>query len=400
MGEKLLLKFRATGNDITTHCLFEKNLKMHFLHKERATLEKFLPTLDNQLQAKSLLELETKESPALQIFRQLGGPGLLIPREYGGAGVTPLQLTHIQRAIATRSPSLALAANMHHCTVVAFLDSIADESVGAFIRAIAENNLYLASGFAEGKTGTSILSPTLQCQPVADGLLVSGSKKPCSLSASMDFLTASAIVPSPSEDGDQLALVIIPADSPGIERKPFWKTWVLQGAESEEVVLNEVFVPEEFVYYLGKPENLGSIMARAFLWFELFVSASYLGVASGLVERVIAERKGTPSERAGVAIEAEGAMAALEAVAHSLMLGWTSDTEIAQALCVRYSVQRAIERVTETSAELLGGMAFICSEEIAYLLAASRALAFHPPSRLSMAPYLDDYLAGGPLVMP
>jgi alkylation response protein AidB-like acyl-CoA dehydrogenase len=289
---------------------------------------------------------------------------------------------------------------MHHCTVAALLESVSDESVAEFIRAIAENNLYLASGFAEGKTGASILLPTMKSQRIVDGLLVSGSKKPCSLSASMDFLTASAIVPSKSENGDQLALVIIPADSPGIERKPFWKNWVLRGAESEEVILNEVFVPEEFVYYLGKPENLGNILAKAFLGFELFVSASYLGTASALVERVIAERKGTPSERTLVAIELEGAMAALEAVAHSIMLGWTSDTEVAQALCVRYSVQRAIERVTETSAELLGGMAFISSEEISYLLAASRALAFHPPSRLSMAPYLDAYLAGEPLVMP
>ena len=141
-------------------------------------------------------------------------------------------------------------------------------------------------------------------------------------------------------------------------------------------------------------------MARAFVWFELFVSASYLGAASALVERVIAERRGTPNERASVAIEVEGAMAALEATAHAIMLGWSSDTEIAQALFVRYSVQRAIERVVETSAELLGGMAFISSGEVAYLLAASRALAFHPPSRLSMAPYLDAYLAGEALVMP
>jgi alkylation response protein AidB-like acyl-CoA dehydrogenase len=216
----------------------------------------------------------------------------------------------------------------------------------------------------------------------------------------MDFLTASAIVPGKSEDGDQLALVIIPADSQGIERKSFWKTWILQGAESEEVVLNDVFVPEEFVYYLGKPEDLGNILAKAFIWVELFLSASYLGAASALVERVIAEGKGTPSERALLAIEVEGAMAALEAVAHSIMFVGNSDFEVAQSLFVRYSVQRAIERVTETSVELLGGIAFIRSEEIAYLLAASRALAFHPPSRLSVAPHLDAYLAGEPLVMP
>jgi hypothetical protein len=30
-------------------------------------------------------------------------------------------------------------------------------------------------------------------------------------------------------------------------------------------------------------------------------------------------------------------------------------------------------------------------------MAASRAIAFHPPSRLSVAPALDDYLMGKPM---
>ena len=92
--------------------------------------------------------------------------------------------------------------------------------------------------------------------------------------------------------------------------------------------------------------------------------------------------------------------AVLEGVAHSLMLNITSDTEVAQALFVRYTVQQAIERVNVSAAELLGGMAFVSSSEIAYLLAACRALAFHLPSELSMSVGLDLYRAGEPLVIP
>ncbi|HYL05012.1 MAG TPA: acyl-CoA dehydrogenase, partial [Thermoanaerobaculia bacterium] len=66
-------------------------------------------------------------------------------------------------------------------------------------------------------------------------------------------------------------------------------------------------------------------------------------------------------------------------------------------LFVRFAVQQAIERVAAHAAELLGGMAFITSPDVAYLLAASRALAFHPPSRLSVAAALDGYLAGRPM---
>jgi alkylation response protein AidB-like acyl-CoA dehydrogenase len=98
--------------------------------------------------------------------------------------------------------------------------------------------------------------------------------------------------------------------------------------------------------------------------------------------------------------EVEGAMSALEGIAHTIMLGYDDAEAVAQSLFVRYTVQRAIERAAPHAAELLGGMAYLGSPDISSLLAASRALAFHPPSRTSIAPALDKYLAGGPLVMP
>jgi hypothetical protein len=47
--------------------------------------------------------------------------------------------------------------------------------------------------------------------------------------------------------------------------------------------------------------------------------------------------------------------------------------------------RRAIERVVISATATLGGMSFIESPEIAYLLGATRALAFHPPSRAAAA---------------
>jgi hypothetical protein len=55
-------------------------------------------------------------------------------------------------------------------------------------------------------------------------------------------------------------------------------------------------------------------------------------------------------------------------------------------------VQGTIERSTNLAVELLGGMAFIASDEVAYLLAASRAICFHPISRAAATPLLAAYL--------
>jgi hypothetical protein len=55
--------------------------------------------------------------------------------------------------------------------------------------------------------------------------------------------------------------------------------------------------------------------------------------------------------------------------------------------------------VVMAAATLGGGMAFITSSDTAYLLAASRALAFHPPSRAVASAALARHLAGAALVL-
>jgi alkylation response protein AidB-like acyl-CoA dehydrogenase len=76
---------------------------------------------------------------------------------------------------------------------------------------------------------------------------VEGVKRPCSLTWSMDLLTASARVLDEAGAAERdLVVLQIPAGSPGIERRPFWSTPVLAGAESDEVVLTDVYVPESW----------------------------------------------------------------------------------------------------------------------------------------------------------
>jgi alkylation response protein AidB-like acyl-CoA dehydrogenase len=192
-------------------------------------------------------------------------------------------------------------------------------------------------------------------------------------------------------------VAVIPADAEGLTRKPFWKSTVLGGAESDEVVLTDVAISAEQLFFPEVEETLDAVEAGGFLWFELLVSASYLGVASALVERAIERNRGDAPERMQLAIEAEGAMSALEGVARAMETGDRGEDILVQSLLVRFMVQQAIERITARAAELLGGMAFIGAPDVAYLFAASRALAFHPPSRLSVATAVDNYLHGQPM---
>ena len=376
---------------------------MTLLARERETLNALFPSLDEALAALPLMQMEQPGNPAIALFREHHGPSLLIPRDYEGKGATPLEALRVQVAIANRSPSLAVATTMHHFSVATVVEMVQRKVGSGFewmlLQGIAKNNLYVASGFAEGRSGAGILNSSMKVERTNDGLLINGSKKPCSLSSSMNLLTASLMIPT--EGGEpELAIATIPAETAGIQCRPFWKSPILAGAESDEIVLENVSVPSMLVSYLGSPKQLDLIQARGFLWFELLISGSYLGVATALAERCLKDRKGNPSERVAVVTELEGAMSSLEGIAAAMTDTTTGEDQLlARALFVRYAVQGAIERATARSVELLGGMAFINSPEVSYLYSAARGLAFHPPSRTSISTALDQHLYGEPLVI-
>ncbi|WP_378730026.1 acyl-CoA dehydrogenase family protein [Nocardia brasiliensis] len=377
---------------------------MRFLQTERRVVDEVLPGLAKNIDEIPWAEREKAGNPCLGLFRDAGGPGLLIPEQYGGRGVEPVDAVRAHRAVGMLSPSLGIATTMHHFSLVPVLAvaALGDGAELAFISEVARNGLLVASGFAEGRSGQGIMHPTLVAKPCDGGFLVSGQKRPCSLATSMDFLTASAIIPG--QDADELAFVLVPAGCPGVLIEKFWRADALGGAESDAVELAEVFIPAELVVRAGTgPDSpLDTVQSVGFLWFELLVSANYLGVASRLAERVLAKTSLSAGLRVEPALALEGAMSGLENVARRIPPVEQSaattpevlEELLGQALAARYAAQEVACRVADSCFELLGGIAFATEPEIAQRVIACHALAFHPPSRARNAENLVDYLTG------
>ncbi|MGO4458411.1 acyl-CoA dehydrogenase family protein [Streptomyces sp. M-16] len=377
---------------------------MRSLTTARGICEQFHAGLLDALEDLPLSTREGEDSPVLELYRKHGGPGLLVPAAYGGAAAGPLEAVRVQRALAAASPSLGVATVMHHFTV-AMLFRLA-EATGRLtpaqlklMSAVAPDGLLLASGWAEGRTDQNILAPSVVAERLpGGGYRVNGSKKPCSLSGSMDVLTASVQVTH--EDGRSgLALMLIPASSPGVGTRPFWATPVLAASQSHEVRLTDVVVPEDLVIH-STPEDadrLDDLQTAGFTWFELLATSSYVGAASALVAQVLAGKRGTPAERAQLAVRLDAAVCLVEGAARSLEDGTEGDEAVAAVLTARYATQDLLAQTVDQAVEMLGGMAYIRSGDVAYLASAVRALAFHPPSRASVAAELAEYFAGGPL---
>src|SRR5437762_12976043 len=89
----------------------------NFLREERALLERYMPGLDAALAAHPLEVLEARGNPGIKLLKDAKGPGLLIPKKFGGLGATAPEGARILRAIASRSPSLGVVCTMHNFSV-------------------------------------------------------------------------------------------------------------------------------------------------------------------------------------------------------------------------------------------------------------------------------------------
>ncbi|PTU73146.1 acyl-CoA dehydrogenase family protein [Pseudomonas mangrovi] len=367
------------------------------IQQARAATDRLLPGLTERLRNRGLMALEQAEPAELcALFRESGAAALLVPTQAGGMGAAPSDTLAVLRAVGSLCPSLAVMMTMHHHTIATIVQlggivPAADELLGA----IAANQLLVASAFAEGKPGSAIFNASLKASAVEGGYLLNGSKKPCTMSHGMDVIVA-GVAPA---SGDGQGFAVIFAEGSGIVRERFWQTPVLAASDSNALVFRDVFVPDDMVLLAeGEGAEQAAEVAQAaslsgLCWFQLMVGASYLGVASALVERLLGRRGVADLQLAQLAIELEGAYQALLGTASLLQQTDAADPALySQALCTRFSVQAAIERASNLAVELLGGMSFIASDEVAYLLAASRAIGFHPVSRMAAVPMLADYL--------
>jgi alkylation response protein AidB-like acyl-CoA dehydrogenase len=372
---------------------------LNFMAPQRALMERFLPGLDAALAAVPLQELESRQNPSIRMAREARAPALLIPKKYGGLGASAVEGMRILRAIGSRAPSLGIVSTMHNFSVSTLVEwAIFGEEYGeALLTGLAENSMYVASGFAEGRSGSRPLDMTAKARRAPEGgWLISGRKRPCTLTYSMDFLSCGLAVETAGGE-IRRAVGLVPADAAGIERKPFWNTHILAGAESEEVILHDVHVPDDFIFVIDRPEILDPVEVTGYIWFQAALGATYLGIASALVERLLKSKKGTPEERGMIVAAVESHAAAVDGIAYGLDAREDRDELLSRALSTRFGAQLAIENIAQRCVELLGGMAFIGSPDVTYLMCACRAMAFHPPGRQQAVGSLDEYARGGAL---
>jgi alkylation response protein AidB-like acyl-CoA dehydrogenase len=317
----------------------------------------------------------------LAAIRDAGLLALAVPNELGGLGAAPRQVAAVQRQLAHHCGSTALASSMHQHVVAftAWRYRRGMPGAEATLRRVAEEGIVLVS-----TGGADFTHPRGEATKVDGGYRVSGHKVFASQSSFGTVLSTMFAYDDP-EQGRRVLNMAVPVASPGVTVLDNWDTLGMRGTASNDIVLEDVFVPDERV--LGnRPYGVIDPPLQVILSIAMpIVSAVYLGVAEAAFRAAVdavAAKGDDPVVQRQVGLMSHRLRIASWALDRALdEIGddpEPSMDRVAAALAAKREIALAGVEVCDVAMELGGGAAFFKGSAIERAYRDVRAAKFHP----------------------
>ena len=320
---------------------------------------------------------------AYDLLRSSGYLALAVPTELGGRGATIREVAMANRALARHCASTALASAMHHHVVLftAWRYRRGLPGAEATLRKVADEGIVLVS-----TGGADLTRPRGQAVPTDGGYLVSGRKIFASQSPVGAVMSTMFPVDDPT-DGPLVLNMSVPFASEGVEVLDTWDAMGMRGTGSNEVDLQDVFVPEERVL-ARRPVGVVDPPLQVILTIALStITGVYLGVAEGARDAALELLAGTSKADDPIVQRQVGLMQARLRVAEWALEGALAqagedptpsmDTALAVNVAKREVALAGVE-VCDVAMELAGGGAFFKGSPIERAYRDIRAAKFHP----------------------
>lgn len=320
-------------------------------------------------------------SESLQALRDAGLLAAAVPVELGGEGATIAELTALQRELGHHCGSTALATAMHQHVVAFTAWRYRRGLPGAeqTLRKVAEDGILIVS-----TGGGDYSHPRGEAVKVDGGYRVSGHKRFASLSDAGAVMSTMFVHDDP-EQGRRVLNMAVPFASDGVTVGTNWDTLGMRGTASNDVILEEVFVPEDKVL-ANRPYGVvdGPLQVISSIAFTI-ISGAYLGVGEAAYDAAleVAKRKaddalvqrqvGQMRQSLRVASWAlDGALAAVgddPTPSHETYL---------DVMAAKAEVARAAIEVCDIAMDVSGGPAYFRGSVVERAYRDVRAIKFHP----------------------
>jgi alkylation response protein AidB-like acyl-CoA dehydrogenase len=320
-------------------------------------------TIWNELDSLESQIEETEKIPydiVMPALKACGAFGLIIPREYGGAGLSIAQYLPIIAEFAKIQGGIRAIVHVHNSFAHALSEIGNDAQKQEILPGAARGEKSLAFALTEPGNGTGMdLSTTARRD--GDDYVINGRKW---LITNSDFASHFLVLAKTADK--EVSAIIVPRDTPGFTITPLPETMGCKGAEHGELVFTDVRVPASGL--VGAEGEGGAHLERALEISRVFIAASSLGTATRALdlslkyakERVtfgkpIAERQAIQRYLAEMAVD----VYALRGMLADVAAKWDRDRRVpAESSMVKQFGLEAVGRVTDRALLVHGGIGY------------------------------------------
>ncbi|MEU7143266.1 acyl-CoA dehydrogenase family protein [Nocardia sp. NPDC046473] len=239
----------------------------------------------------------------VQLLREAGLLGLVVPEKFGGLGGTLRDLAAATFAMGTACPSTALAFFFHNTSASRGLLPLEAIDAGLFtddeipvVRAFAEKVLtrmaegrWLANFASEAiKTAAANITIATTARKVDGGWILQGEKSfGCATGVADYYLTSAKLAAYDTAEG--LATFFVPRDAPGVSVRAPWDGLGMRATANNGIRLDDVFIPHgEALAIPGAFTKMLTMSRGSFVGNQLAIAAVYTGCAQNVYDEMLA----------------------------------------------------------------------------------------------------------------
>ena len=314
-------------------------------------------------------------------LREAGLLAIGVPTELGGRGATVRQVAMVQRELAKHCASTALSSSMHQHIVAfgAWRFRRAMPGAEPMLRRVVDEKIVLVS-----TGGADFTHPRGSATKVDGGYVVSGTKIFASQSPVGTALSTLFPFENP-ETGLRALTMSVPLAADGVDVLDNWDTLGMRGTGSNDVTINDVFVPDAAVG-ADRPHGVIDPPLQVIASIAMgIVSGVYLGVAEGAYEAALeaaASKANDPIVQRQVGLMAQRLRVAAWALDGALaFIGddpMPSMENVAAMMAAKREIALAGIEVCDIAMEVAGGAAYFKGSPIERAYRDIRAVKFHP----------------------
>jgi alkylation response protein AidB-like acyl-CoA dehydrogenase len=218
---------------------------------------------------------------------------LAVPSELGGGGLPLAAVVREQRRLGYHAAPTALAVNMHlyWTGIAADLWRAGDASQRWLLEAAAAGHVF-AAGHAESGNDIPVLLSTTKAERVEGGYRFTGRKSFGSLSPVWTYLGIHGMDTSdPSRP--KVVHAFMPRDTEGCRIEQTWDVLGMRATQSDDTILDGVFVPDRFVARVvpAGAAGIDRFVLALFAWALLGFGNIYYGLARRALDLTVAAVK-------------------------------------------------------------------------------------------------------------